>query len=241
MNYFRLAALALLAPCAASANFTEDIRAGGGAVIPSIGMSIDVVGNSTLQNHTASSHAIDIGFSYARAKRKQELETRDGPIIFGGQTFVGRQDITYTSNIQLAHVGYRPRYWFGRSNFALEGVIGLGWAGLGLKAEGALQTASERMSNGGIVLGLGGIWRFAPTTSLQVRFLGFGSGKKEGVSGASRSDVTLAHALAKNVQVRAGLGVLSATSSREDADSGIRKSPIHAAGGGLLLGLDFVF
>ena len=41
MKVFRFAALALLAPCAVMANTTEDIRAGGGAVIPSIGMSID--------------------------------------------------------------------------------------------------------------------------------------------------------------------------------------------------------
>lgn len=241
MKYFRFAALALLAPCAALANFTEDIQAGGGAIIPSVGVSIDVVGNSSMRTHTASSHAIDFGFSYARAKRKQELETGDGPIIFGGETFSGVQDITYTNNIQLAHVGYRPRFWFRKSQFALEGVIGLGWAGLGLKAEGATQTASERFSNGGIVLGLGGIWRFAPASSLQMRFLGFGSGKEEGVTSASRFDVTVTHALGKNAQLRGGFGALSAYSAREDADSNIRKSPIHAGGAGLLLGLDFVF
>lgn len=242
LKSFSLAALALLAPCAAFANVTEDIRAGGGAVIPSVGVSIDVVGNSSVANHTASSHAIDMGFSYARAKRKQDLETRDGPIIFGGQQFNGPQDIEYTSNIQLAHVGYRPRYWFGRSQFALEGVIGLGWAGLGIKAEGDLgQTAAERMSNGGLVLGLGGIWRFAPASSLQVRFLGFGSGKDEGVTSASRFDVSVTHALGRNVQLRGGFGALSAYSAREDADSNIRKSPIHAGGAGLLIGLDFVF
>jgi len=241
MNYFRLAAVALL-PCAALANTTEDVRAGGGAVIPSIGMSIDVVGNSAIPNHTSSSHSIDAGFSYAKAKRKQEHELGDGPIVFGGQTFTGNQDIEWTSNIQLAHIGYKPRFWFGNSNWALEGVIGVGWAGLSLKGEGAGGvTASERMSNAGVVLGIGGIWRFAQATSLQLRLLGFGSGKDEGVTSASRWDLTVTHALGKNFQLRGGLGILSAHSARENADKNIVKSPIFASGGGLTLGFDFVF
>ncbi len=242
MNYFRLATLALLAPCAALANTTEDVRAGGFAIIPSIGMSIDVAGNSALQNHTSSSHSIDMGFSYAHAKRKQEHDIGDGPIVLGGQVFTGQQDITWTSNIQLAHLGYKPRFWLGNSNWALEGVVGVGWAGLGIKGVGANgQTASERLSNGGIVLGLGAIWRFAQASSLQIRSLAFASGKDEGVTGASRFDVTVTHALGKNFQLRGGLGVLSAHSARETADKTIVKSPIFASGAGLVVGFDFIF
>jgi len=239
----RLAAIALLAPCAALANQTDDVKAGGGAVIPSVGMSIDIVGNSSMQNHTGSSHAIDLGFSYARAKRTQDRNVGDQRVIFGNTTFLGSAgDIEWTSNIQLAHVGYRPRFWFGNSNFALDGVIGGGWAGLGIKgvADNG-QVASERMSNGGFVLGLGGIWRFASATSLQLRFLQFLSGKDEGVTSASRGDISVTHAFSKNFQGRIGLGYLSAYSARENADDNIVKSPIRATGAGLLLGLDFVF
>jgi hypothetical protein len=243
MKVFRFAVLALLAPCAALANVTDDVNAGGGAVIGNVGMSIDIVGNSTLQNHTSSSHAIDMGFSYAKAKRTQEREVGDQPVVFGGTAFFGAAgDIEWTSNIRLAHIGYRPRFWFGQSNFALEGVIGAGWAGLGLKGVAANgQSASEQLSNGGAVLGLGGIWRFASATALQVRFLQFISGDKEGVTSASRGDVSVTHALGKNFQLRGGLGYVTAYSAREDADDTILKSPIRAGGVGLLLGLDFVF
>jgi len=75
MKVFRLAALALLAPCAALGNVTDGIEATGGAVIPSVGLSIDIVGNSAVQNHTSSSHAIDMGFYYARARRTQRAAT----------------------------------------------------------------------------------------------------------------------------------------------------------------------
>jgi len=241
MKVFRLAALALLAPCAALGNVTDGIEATGGAVIPSVGLSIDIVGNSAVQNHTSSSHAIDMGFYYARARRTQDVENTD-VIVFGGRRFTSGQDIKWTSNIQLAHVGYRPRFWFGQSQFALEGLLGVGYAGLGLKGEADNgEVAAERMSNGGIVLGLGGIWRFASATSLQVRGMIFGSGKDEGVTSASRWDLTVTHAFSKNFQLRGGVGFVTAYSAREDNDDNIRKSPVRAGGGGLVLGVDFVF
>ena len=242
MKAIRIAALVLLAPCAALANVTDDVEAGGGAVIPSLGLSIDVAGNSSLQSHTTLSHAIDMGFSYARARHKQDRDNGDQPIILGGTTFAGTDgDIQWTSNIQLAHVGYRPRWWIANSNFALEGVLGVGWAGLGIKGTANGLSASERLSNAGIVVGVGGIWKFAPNASLQVRALSFGSGDDEGVSSAGRFDVTVAYAVAKNFQVRGGIGFLTARSAREDADDGIVKSPINAGGGGLFLGLDLLF
>jgi len=243
MKVFRFAALALLAPCAAMANVTDDAKAGGGAVIGNVGMSIDIVGDSTLQNHTGSSHAIDMGFAIGKAKGKQDREVGDQPVVFGGQTFLGAAgDIDWTSNIRLAHIGYRPRFWFGQSNFALEGVIGAGWAGLGVKGVAANgQSASEQMSNGGGVLGLGGIWRFASATALQLRVLQFISGDKEGVTSASRGDVSVTHALGKNFQIRGGLGYISAYSARENGDDTIVKSPVRAGGFGLLLGVDLVF
>jgi hypothetical protein len=242
MKLFRFAALALIAPCAALANTTDDAQAGGGAVIGNVGMSIDVVGNSTLKNHTDSSHAIDLGFSYAKAKRKQSRDAGDQPVVFGGTTFPDTAgDIEWTTNVQLAHVGYRPRFWFGQSDFAIEGVIGAGWAGLGLKGEAGTLTASERMSNAGGVFGLGGIWRFGSATALQLRFLQFISGDKEGVTSASRGDISVTHALGKNFQIRGGLGYLTAYSARENADDNIHKSPIRAGGVGLLLGIDLVF
>jgi hypothetical protein len=243
MKVFRIAALALFVPCVALANTTDDARAGGAAIIGNVGMSIDVVGNSSLQNHTGSSHAIDMGFSVGKAKGKQDREVGDQPIIFGNTPFLGAAgDIDWTSNIRIAHIGYRPRFWFGQSQFAIEGVIGAGWAGLGVKGVAANgQTASEQLSNGGGVFGLGGIWRFASATALQLRALQFVSGDKEGVTRASHGEVSVTHALGKNFQIRGGLGFISAYSARENGDSSVLKSPIRAGGFGLVLGVDFVF
>jgi hypothetical protein len=244
MKILRFATLALLAPCAALANQTDDVKAGGGAVVPSVGVSIDVAGKSSVTDHTMLSHAVDMGFSYARAKHKQDRDSGDQPVNFGGASFSGTNDgdIEWTSNIQLAHIGYRPRWWIANSNFALEGVIGVGWAGLGIKGvANSGKSAAERMSNAGFVYGIGGIWRFAQATSLQVRALGFASGDDDGVTSAGRFDVTVAHAVTKNLQVRGGFGGVSAYSARENADDNNLRSPIRASGGGLFLGVDFTF
>jgi len=242
MKALRFAVLALFAPCAALANQTDDVEATGGSVIPSLGVSIDVVGRSSVRDHTPFSHAIDMGFAYAHATHKQDRDPGDQPVIFGGTTFLAANgDIDWTSNVQFAHIGYRPRYWFGGSNFALEGVIGVGWAGVGLKGQAGTLAATERFSATGLALGVGGIWRFLPATSLQLRYLGIYPGKKEGVTSAARFDLSVAHAIAKNLQVRGGLGLLGVYSAREDKDDNVVKSPVHAGGGGLFLGLDFTF
>ena len=81
-------------------------------------------------------------------------------------------------------------------------------------------------------------WRDSPWAAA---FLGFGSGKDEGVTTASRWDLTVTHALGKNFQIRGGFGYLTAHSAREDADKNIAKSPIRATAAGVVLGIDFVF
>jgi len=245
MKFSRLAAVlaVVLIPAGPAFAFdTTEIKAHGASVLPSLGVTIDVVGDSALPTATRSSHAAEIGFIAGRSRHKQELEAGDKPIVFGGQTFSGPQDLRYTANIRFADLVYRYRRFFGQSNFAIEGLGGIGWASLGLKAVGPTQSAAVNLSDAGLVLGVGGIWRFQPATSLQVRLTAFGSGSTEGVTSASRFEVYVAHALARNLNVRAGLGSLSARSAREDdRDSNSTNSPIRASAGGVLLGLDFVF
>jgi len=245
MKVSRLAAVlaVVLIPAGpACALNTTEIEAHGGSVLPSLGVTIDVVGDSALPTATRSSHAAEIGFIAGRSRHKQELDAGDKPIVFGGQTFSGPQDLHYTANIRFADLVYRYRRFFGQSNFAIEGLGGIGWASLGLKAVGATQSAAVNLSDAGLVLGVGGIWRFQPATSLQLRLTAFGSGSTEGVTSASRFEVYVAHALARNLNVRAGLGSVSARSAREDdRDSNSTNSPIRASASGVLLGLDFVF
>lgn len=244
MKFLRstVALAALLAAGPALANTTSDIDVAGGAIIPSLGLGVDLSGTSNWASHTRSSHAVELGFAAGRAKDDFRLRAGEDPVRFGGETFVGAQTLDYTANLQFAHLAYRYRYWFGTSNFAIEGLAGLGYAGLGLKVVGATQSAAERLSNGGLVLGVGGIWRFASNTALHLRMIGMGSGREEGINSAGRFEVTVAHNLGRHAIVRAGLGSIFAYSAREDDhDSDSVKSPIRASAGGIVLGFEAQF
>jgi hypothetical protein len=235
-----LAALVSASPALASN--TSDIEANGGSVLPSLGLTIDLAGDSALPTATRSSHAVEIGYIAGRGKHKQKLEGGDQPIVFGGQSFMAPQDLRYTANIRFADLVYRYRLFFGESNFAVEGLGGLGYASLGLRAVGTTQSAADHLSNAGLVLGVGGLWRFQPMTSVQARITAFGSGSTEGVTSAARVEVSVVHALGGHASVRAGLGSVSVRSARgDDPDSSSTNSQIRASASGLLLGLDFIF
>jgi hypothetical protein len=211
-------------------------------VLPSLGLTIDLAGDSALPTATRSSHAVEIGYIAGRGKHKQKLEGGDQPIVFGGQTFSASQDIRYTANIRFADLVYRYRLFFGESNFAVEGLGGIGYASLGLSAVGATQSAAEHIGDAGLVLGVGGLWRFLPTTSVQARITAFSSGRTEGVTSAGRFEVAVVHALGRHTNVRAGLGSVSVRSARgDDPDSSSTNSQIRASASGLLLGLDMLF
>ena len=243
MRALRLAAaLALLAPAAAFAFNTSEIQMDGAAVLPSLGLTIDVAGESSLRRASRTSHALELGWIGARGKDKQELGAGDRPIVFGGETFAGPQDLRYTANIRFADLVYRYRHFFGQSSFALEGMGGVGWASLGLTAVGATQSAAERFSNAGFVLGIGALWRFLPGTALHARVLGMGSGREEGVTNAGRFEASLVHSLGEHAAVRVGVGSVGVRSARED-DRGASStnSPIRASLGGLTAGFELLF
>jgi hypothetical protein len=243
MKTFRIALLALLAPCAALANSTSDIDASGGSLVPSLGITIGLSGESSLPSASGSSHAIELGYAAARAKDRDRLRVGDNPIVVGDQTFTGAQDLNYSQSIQFADLAYRYRRWLDSdSRFAVEVLGGAGWAALNLKVDGAAQSAQERLNNAGVLLGVGALWRFLPNTALQARAMGMFSGSTEGVTRAGRFEVTLTQALGRHAQLRAGLGALSVYSAREnDGDSNSAKSPIRASAGGLVLGFDLLF
>ena len=209
------AALAVLAVAGPAFAFnTSEIKDDGASVLPSLGVTIDVVGDSAMPSATRSSHAVEIGYLAGRGKDKQKLQAGDQPIVFGGETFMAPQELRYTANLRFADLVYRYRRFFGQSNFAIEGLGGIGWASLGLTAVGPTQSAGEHLSNAGVVLGVGGLWRFRPTTSLQARVTAFRSGTTEGVTNAGRFEVSVAEVLGRHASVRAGLGSLSVSSAR---------------------------
>ncbi len=213
--------------------------------IPSARVAVDIAGAEGPRSEPHNSHAVELGLSGTRGNHKQDLAATDKPVVFGGQNFNGPQQLRSEFNFRLVELAYRYRRFFGSSGaFGVEGLGGVGYAHLGLTVSSTTTTqrATENLGSAGVVLGVGGIWRFRPTTSLQARLTAFSSGRTEGVTGASHLDLYVAQALGRNAAVRAGLASWGASSQREADDStNSLKSPIHVRFQGVLLGLDLMF
>ncbi len=237
--------IAGVAGCSTGPTTSELKVTDSATAIPSARVAVDITGAEGPRSEPHNSHAVEIGVAGTRGNHKQDLSATDKPVVFGGQTFNGPQQLRNEFNFRLVELAYRYRRFFGSSGaFGVEGLGGLGYAHLGLTVSSTTTTqrATESIGSAGVVLGVGGIWRFRPTTSLQARLTAFSSGRTEGVTSASHLDLFVAQALGRNAAVRAGLASWGASSQREADDStNSLKSPIHVRFQGVLVGLDMMF
>ena len=245
LRFAAVLAVLALAGCSTGPTTSELKVTDHATAIPSARVAVDIAGAEGPRSEPHNSHAVELGLSGTRGNHKQDLAMGDKPVVFGGQTFNGAQQLRNEFDFRLVELAYRYRRFFGSSGaFGVEGLGGVGYAHLGLTVSSTTTTqrATENLGNAGVVLGVGGIWRFRPTTSLQARLTAFSSGRNEGVTGASHLDLYVAQALGRNAAVRAGLASWGATSEREADDSkNSLKSPIHVRFQGVLLGLDVMF
>jgi hypothetical protein len=130
-------------------------------------------------------HGIEIGISGASVDDKQTLGAGDTPVVFGGRIF-GAGELRHELDWRFLEIAYRYRHFFGNRTFGIEALGGLGIAELEVTTGSAAQSASDKLSNGGLIAGFGIVWNFLPRTSLQSRITLFGSGSTEGVTGAAR-------------------------------------------------------
>jgi len=242
LRFAVLLAAAALAGCAGPTTSELNVT-DRSTFIPSARVAVDIAGESGPRSEPHSSHAIELGLSGGRGSDKQDLNSGDRPIVLGSQTFTAPQELRSEFDFRFVELAYRYRRFFGSSRtFGIEGLAGLAYADLGLTVSGATQRASERLGNGGIVVSVGGIWRFRPTTSLQARLAFFGSGKTEGITGANRFDVYVAQALGQHAALRAGFSSWALRSEREGEDNSTSvKSPIQVRFSGPALGLELMF
>jgi hypothetical protein len=238
---FAVSAAAALACGAALAQ--SDLEAfDRGVLVPSIRLGVDISPRGERPAAPHSGHGIELGFSGSSGEDTQTVGAGVAPVVFGGRTFFGPTELRHEFDFRFAEVAYRYRHFFGGGTFGIEALGGLGWAELDLTTSSPLATANDKLSNAGIVGAFGIIWKFLPDTSLQSRITLFGSGESEGVTGAGRLDVHIAHALTRNIGLRGGLVAWGFGSIRaDDDDTSSFNSRIRAGFSGLSLGLDIAF
>ena len=213
-----------------------------GNFIPSARLSFDVGSWGERPSVPHTGHGIELGISGVSGEDRQSLRAGDSPLVFGNRTFFGATELTHEFDFRFVELAYRYRRFFGGGTFGIEALGGLGYAELEITTTSPLQTASEKLGDGGIVAGFGILWQFAPSTGLQSRITVFGSGREEGVTAAARVDLHIAHAIGRHAALRAGLVGWGVGSSRADADDSTSiKSPIRAGFSGISLGLDVMF
>lgn len=242
-----LAALLLLGGCAS--HTTSEIDAvDRSVVVPSVRVAVDLRGGGRATEEVPppanahTSHALELGLTYARGSATQHFDATQQPVTFGGQTFAPPQDLHYDFDLRFVELAYRYRHLFSGARLGLEGVVGAGYADLGLTVTGATQRAAERLRNGGLVLGLGGLWGITSSTSLHARGTLFYSGASDDVTNASRFEVYLAQALGRHVVVRAGYAAWNLRSEREtDHLFFTRNSPLRVRFSGPAVGLELAF
>jgi len=236
-RFLRLAAALAAVSLAGCASGPSDIEVGDTAFIPSARVSVPIftkpsgMAPSTPQN----GHVIEASYTGAKGSDKQELESGDDDIVFGGQTFVAPVNLKHEYNFKYGEIVYRWRKFFGGSQtFGMEALGGIGHSMFYLTTTGGGgQAASHKYNTTGLALGIGGIWKFRPDTSLQVRLSGMGSGDKEDIS-ASRFDIHVVHAIARNIAIRGGLTSWHVSIERFGSD-------IDASFSGPAIALDVAF
>lgn len=236
-----LAAALIAAPALAN---HSDIVMQDGLLVPSVRLGIDIHPQDERPSVPHTGHGVEVGFSGVSGGEDQQTRgAGDHPLRFGGETFSAPTTVNYDFDFRFFELAYRYRHFFGASRaFGIEALGGLGYAELDITASSPTLSANDKLQSGGIVAGFGIVWKFLPQTSLQSRLTVFGSGEREGLTAAARLDAFVAHALARNVALRAGLTRWGIVSVRdEDADDDSPNSHIRAAFGGLALGLDVAF
>ena len=235
-------AVAAFTACGAALAQTDIEAIDRGVLVPALRLSFDIAPRVEGPATPHTGHGIEIGFTGATGKDGQSIGPGEAPVIFGGRAFAGPVDLLHEFDFRYAEIAYRYRHFFGKGQFGIEALGGLGWAELDFTTSSPLGSAHDKLSTGGLVAAFGIVWKFLPATSLQSRVTLFGSGKVEGVTGAARLDVHVAHAVARNIALRGGLVGWGFDSIRAaDDDTSSLNSRISAGFSGLSLGLDVAF
>lgn len=232
-RFLRLAAAlaaAFLGGCASG-----DLRINDFAFVPSGRVSMQLTKRNAAPAFAQNGHAIEASYTGAKGRDKQQLESGDDPITFNGTTFTPPVEVNHEYNFKFGELVYRWRKFFGGSQvLGMEALGGVGHGIFHVASTAPGQAAGDKFNTTGLVLGVGGIWKFYPETNLQLRLTAFG-GEKEGITSASRFDVHVVHVLASNVALRGGLTYWNVSINRAF------QSDIKASFGGPAVALEVAF
>jgi hypothetical protein len=230
----------LLAPGLAGCIATTPVQVTDRDVfLPSARVSFQLAGDPEAPSRPNDGYALEFGVTGASGSDSQSLAAGQPVVVIGGQTFTGPLQLTNRFDFRYYEGVFRGRKFFNDS-LGIEGLIGLGYTSLDLTLSAPGQRATENRGLVGISLGLGGLWRVLPSTSLQARLTAFSSstqsnyGEAESMSNR-RIDIYAVQAFGRNAALRAGWAEWKVSSKTS------LSSEFKATFSGPALGLDLMF
>jgi hypothetical protein len=200
LRYSSAALLAATLAGCGTGNTTIDVD-DHSVFIPSARVSVPLSKQQGAPSEPQNGHAIELGYTLARGSSPQSLSAGQAPIRFGGQTFNPPRELQYEFEYRQAEVHYRYRRFLAASpNLGFEALGGLVNSQLKFSASSPGLSASDKFSSGGLSGGVGAIWKFRPTTSLQTRYSLFAASETRG----NRTELFAVQALGNNAALRGG-------------------------------------
>jgi len=184
--------------------------------------------------------AFELSYFRGSGSDTQNLAASNQPIKLGGTNFSGPQQVRHDFALNWYELAARGRIFGASPDRALgaEFLFGAAVPRLAFRVSSSTAQASETFGAYGVVIGTGALWRLRPGTSTQVRYSYYrGLGGNDDLAHATRTEISLAQALARNLVARAGymewsLHVGRGTANNSDLNVKIR---------GPSLGLELVF
>jgi len=185
--------------------YIEDNR----VILPALGAGINLGDIMQPASENQTGHAIELRLANAGGSGSQSIARNQNPIILNNTIFMGPQQLRNDFNLNFVQLSWRWRKFFRESSLGLEVLGGIGYTSLGLTVTSPTQRASGSLESSGPQAGVGLIWRTSSGASILAQVAGFSTGEfmhgsPPGVNGMARGEILYAHALDKNLTLRAG-------------------------------------
>lgn len=205
--------------------------------MPTARMVINGARHAGAPSHVEGGVAWEFSYSRANGSDFQTPGAGAHPVVVNGQSFSGSQPIRHDFSISWYEVAFRGRGFPEDGRFGIEGLAGVAFPRVALRSSTPTQQASETYGGMGPVLGLGALWRFTPATRLEARVARYWSIWYRRTD-SLLAEVSLAHALGRNVVVRAGYAQRSLEIDRETHEF---QSSVDLRVAGPAIGLEVLF
>ncbi len=224
-----IAALCGILIAACSTNRGGPLEVTDTSALPSLRVAITPAGVEAPSRPT-SGFGLELGVSEAKGSSTQTLGAADTAVL-DGRTIAGPAQLTNDAEVRFVDALVRWRALSSQGPLGLELLAGLTHGNYDFKAGGVSSSRGSAM----LTLGVGGLYRVGPDTTVHLRYSGSAGGSTGSLT-AQRAEISLVQSLGRNFAARLGYGLWNVVSTPPEPDSELRTRL-----SGPVLGIDLSF